>query len=555
MELMDFLRWDWPLFVALAAVAVAAFFIHYKIHYSYWKRRGFPELPSRPLPYFGHVSSLLLGKRSFTDVFNDLYKLAGDQPLVGYYHGTLPAVIVKDPEILRHVFVKDFPSFVDRGFGLDEEIDPLNAKGLFNLKGQRWKEMRARLSPTFTSGRMKAMFPIMHACAQQLTRSLAQNIEKSGGEAIAEAKEYMACFSIDVIATCAFGIECDALENPETSKFRRMGKLVFEPTLKRRIGLMLFLISPRILKWTGMKFTDEETSSFFSNFVRDMIAQREKAIEESEKNGGTTKTYGDFIHHLAMMKRRGLYTKDEKDEEEQDGDDHLEVTKTKEEPPWATIDNVDLTAQVMLFFSAGFETTSSSISFALFELSAYERGRKIQERLREEIDRVMEEDGGELTYSGLQRMHLLDRVIKEALRMYPPAGVLGRKAGQAYKFPGTDLVIDEGTQLFIPVTAMQQDKKFFPNPELFDPDRFLPENKENIQHFTYLPFGDGPRLCIGERFALMQLRLGLASLISKFELELCRDKTEVPLKFKKDAFVPTSEKGIWLKVTHRKGKK
>ncbi|XP_071443295.1 cytochrome P450 6k1-like [Hetaerina americana] len=558
MDLKTFLAWDWQVVVALSAVALAAAGVYYKIYYDYWKRRGFPELPFKPAPFFGHTTRLLLGRSNIIETFHDLYKYAGDKPLVGYFHGSQPSIMLRDPEIIKHVLVKDFHAFVDRAFGLDDEIDPLNAKALFNLRGQRWKEMRARLSPTFTSGRMKAMFPLMLACADELSASWSKNIDKNRGEAIIEAKmkECMACYSTDVIATCAFGIRCDALQNPETSEFRRMGKLIFEPTLRRRILLGIFVISPKLLKWTGMKFTDDLTSSFFRNFVQDLVEKKEKAIEESEKTGGAIKTFGDFIHHLVLMKKRGFHFKDEVDEE----DDQSEVVnreqkKLKVEPSWANIDNEDLTAQVLLFFSAGFETTSSLLSFALYELSASESGRAIQEKLREEVDRVMEEDGGKITYEGLKRMDLLDRVLKETLRIHPPAGILTRNAVEPYKIPGTNLVIEKGMQLFISMHSIQLDEKYFPNPMHFDPDRFLPENKENIKQFSYLPFGDGPRVCIGERFAQMQVKLGLASVITQFEFEVCREKTDVPIRYKKTAFVLTSEQGIWLKVRHRRGKK
>ncbi|XP_071443296.1 uncharacterized protein [Hetaerina americana] len=557
MDLKTFVAWEWQVVVALTAVALSAAGVYYKIYYDYWKRRGFPELPLKPMPFFGHTTRLLLGRTSFADAFHELYKYAGDKAFVGYFHGSQPSIMLRDPEIIKHVLIKDFHVFVNRNFGLDEEVDPLNAKGLFNLRGHRWKEMRARLSPTFTSGRMKAMFPLMLACADELNESFSKNIEKKGGETTADIKEYMACYSTDVIATCAFGIHCDALKNPEASEFRRMGKLVFEPTLRRSILIMLFLISPKLLKWTGMKFTDDLTSSFFSNFVQDMVEQREKAIEQNEKTGGGIKMFGDFIHHLVLLKKRGLHFKDEIDEEDGQSESvNLEHNKLKVEPSWTNIDNEDLTAQVMLFFSAGFETTSSLLSFALYELSASESGRAIQEKLREEVDRVMGEDGGKITYEGLKRMHLLDRVLKEALRIYPPAGFLVRMAGQPYIIPGTNLVIEEGTQIFIPMHSIQLDEKYFPNPMQFNPDRFLPENKENnVQQFSYLPFGDGPRVCIGERFAQMQIRLGLASVISKFEFEVCREKTDIPMRFKKRAFVLTAERGIWLKVKQRSDKK
>ncbi|XP_046409248.1 uncharacterized protein LOC124174160 [Ischnura elegans] len=534
---------DWRFNVALAAVLLALLYRMLTWNFDYWKKRGFPEVKNRPLPFFGHTWKMMLGIINFNSGFTDLYHSMGDQPYAGFMSSMNPALLVKDPEIIKHILIKDSHIFLDRAFHSSEENDPLNGKGLFNLRGRKWKEMRARLSPTFTSGRMKAMFPLMIKCGDEMVISLKNGIKN--GKDLIEIKDLTSSYTMDVIAACAFGIDCDAMKNPQSSEFRRMGKLLFKPTFKRSIMLMIFFLAPRIMEILGIKFTMEETAVFFRNFVKNLVEAREKAIEEEEQTGKSTKQYGDFIHLLVLLKKRGLnHVKYETEENEEENNFILDG----EQPSWAAIELDDITAQVMSFFSAGFETSSTLLSFALYELSVDERGKRIQEELRKEIRNVMRGYDGKLTYEGIKKMHLLDRIMCETLRLYPPAGLLNRRNTKEYTIPGTNYVLEPMTQVFIPTSDMQHDPKYFPDPMRFDPDRFLPENRDDLGHYIYLPFGDGPRHCIGQRFAELQARVGMCFLVNNFEFNVNRDKTCVPIKFDRRAFILTPAGGIWLNV-------
>ncbi|KAG8228712.1 hypothetical protein J437_LFUL009394 [Ladona fulva] len=298
----------------------------------------------------------------------------------------------------------------------------------------------------------------------------------------------------------------------------------------------------------GLKFTMDESYVFFRNFVQEIMKKREEAIDKGEGSG-----YGDFIHQLVLLKKRGIKREEIKNDDEDEENEFLKSDANETDVSWANVDLDDLAAQAMLFFSAGFETTSSLLSFAMFELSSSKNGKQIQRRVAEEVDKVIKEDGGMITYDGLKRMHLLDRVLNETLRLHPPAGTISRFTVEDYQIPGTSLKIDKNIPIFISISAIQRDEKFFPRPEQFDPDRFL--QKDQWNHFTYMPFGEGPRLCIGQRFAMMQARLGLAALISKFEFDLCTKKTPVPLKYNKKAFILAPQSGVWLKTKLRRKKK
>nr|CAD7574931.1 unnamed protein product [Timema californicum] len=199
-----------------------------------------------------------------------------------------------------------------------------------------------------------------------------------------------------------------------------------------------------------------------------------------------------------------------------------------------------LAAQCFVFFLAGFETSSSTISSCLYELAL---NPEIQERLREEVDTVLHKYKGAITYEAIQEMDYLARAIDETLRKYPPKPNLDRQCTKTFTFPGTNHVIEKGTRLTIPAYALHHDPKYFPDPEQFNPDRFTEEAKRTRHHYSYLPFGEGPRICIGMRFGLMQTKVGLLSLLSKYKFSPC-EKT-------KKSEVGNRNVEIWLKIENR----
>lgn len=206
----------------------------------------------------------------------------------------------------------------------------------------------------------------------------------------------------------------------------------------------------------------------------------------------------------------------------------------------------EVMAQVFVFFIGGFETSAAATSFALFELA---KNPDIQRKLQKHIDDTLAKHNNKWTYDCIQDMTYLEQVFEESLRMYPSVPFLLRKAARDYKIPGTDIIIEEGTAVNVNTLGLHRDAKHYPNPMKFDPDRFTPEAKEARVPFTYLPFGDGPRNCIGMRYGQLQSKIGLASVLSKFNLELAPGQTE-NVKFQKNSFFG-AEGGIHLRITKR----
>jgi cytochrome P450 family 6 len=176
----------------------------------------------------------------------------------------------------------------------------------------------------------------------------------------------------------------------------------------------------------------------------------------------------------------------------------------------------DLVAQATVFFLAGFETSSTVLSFTLMELAA---NPDVQRKAQLEIDEALGQNDGEITYESLRNMKYLDWVLQgkqqniffeiasthicnfiEAMRKYPPVAIHNRECTKTYKVPGTNVTIEKGFMVMIPNHALQNDSKYFPNPERFDPERFSDDDALHKYQYIYSPFGEGPRQCIGKNY-------------------------------------------------------
>uniref|UniRef100_A0A182II54 Uncharacterized protein n=1 Tax=Anopheles arabiensis TaxID=7173 RepID=A0A182II54_ANOAR len=471
--------------------------------FRYWTERNVPQL--NPHLLFGDVRDVNktyhIGEK-FRQLYNEL---KGKHPFGGIYMFTKPVALVTDLELVKNVFVKDFQYFHDRGTYYNEKHDPLSAH-LFNLEGYKWKSLRNKITPTFTSGKMKMMFPTVVAAGKQFKDYLEDAI---GEQEEFELKELLARYTTDVIGTCAFGIECNSMRNPN-AEFRVMGKKIFGRS-RSNLQLLLMNAFPSVAKLVGIKLILPEVSDFFMNAVRDTIKYR---VENNVQRN-------DFMDILIRMRS-------DKDTKSDDG----------------TLTFHEIAAQAFVFFVAGFETSSSLMAFTLYELAL---DQDMQDKARKCVTDVLERHNGELTYEAAMEMDYLDCVLKECLRKHPPISVHFRITAKDYIVPGTNSVLEAGTSVMIPVLGIHHDPEHFPEPERFDPERFTAEQESKRHPYAWTPFGEGPRICVGPRFGLLQARIGLIYLLTSFRFVRC-SKTPVPLRYALKNQILSPEAGMWLKL-------
>jgi len=504
--------------LSIAAILAYVIYWYSTCTFNYWKDRGIPYL--KPTPGFGNTRRMLF-KISNAEQFKIFYDSCDGKPFCGVFQFRSPILVVRDPNIIRLIMVKDFAFFQDRRVSFNEKKEPLSAH-LLNMRGRQWRKLRAKLTPTFTSGKMKMMFNLMNECAEELRNFLEGPASRNED---LEIKEIMSKFTTDIIGSCVFGLQCNSMKDPN-SEFRIMGRKVVEPSLNTVIRLMLGILMPKL----GIRILPWDVTQFFISAVRDMIQYREE--NKIVRN--------DFMQQLIKLKNEGrVRDDDDDDDQEDDMADSIVFTDSR------------LASQAFIFFLAGFETSSTTLSFCLYELAV---NPAIQTKLREEIDATLEKFGGQITYDAVQDMKYMGQVIDETLRKHPPLSNINRIVTQPYTIPDTTAELEMGVRVVIPIYAIHHDPRYYPEPDRFDPERFSDEAKSFRPHFTFLPFGEGPRNCIGMRFGLLQTKVGLTVLLSNYEFSVC-EKTKQPLELNPKSFITTAKGGIWLKISHRSAPK
>uniref|UniRef100_A0AAT9UU12 Cytochrome P450 6PV1 n=1 Tax=Maconellicoccus hirsutus TaxID=177089 RepID=A0AAT9UU12_MACHI len=479
--------------------------IQYIRTYTYWKKRGVPQIT--PIPFFGNTFSVTCGEEPLYHFHYKNYFKFKDHPFGGYYDFGRPVLLVRDPELINHILTKDFAYFQDRGFPYDEEKEPLTAN-LFNMGGPRWKNIRTKITPCFTTGKRKLMFEMLKNCMDDLKNIVRSNLRNDED---VEFKDILARFSTDIITESAFGIKAHTLKNPE-AEFRQMGRSLIQPN--SRIRPIFLQICPKLMQYFGVRFLSQEMNDFFQGFVKEAV--------EFRKTNHVNRN--DFLNSMVQLMEN----------------------QTKEESG-RDITYASIAAECWFFFFAGFEASSSALSMTLYELA---RNPEIQRKVREEVDRVVEKYDGEITYDALQEMTYMEMVIYETIRLYPSLPFLIRSCTKTYKIPNSDTYIDKGVSVVIPVVGLHRDPVYYTDPEVYNPENFSEEVKNSRHHCTFLPFGEGPRICIASRFGMMQIKTGLATLIRNFEFTPS-SKMITPLQLIPRLILTNCGSGVWLKCSER----
>ncbi|XP_072749236.1 cytochrome P450 9e2-like [Anoplolepis gracilipes] len=501
------------IYVIALTVIVGALGLYYYIFkdLNFFKKHGIPH--RKPVPLLGNMAGSIFRRESIADLVKNTYDLHPEAKYVGMFDMTTPIMVIRDLELIKSITLKNFDLFPDHRTFIEEHQDPLFGKNLFALKGERWRQVRPLLSPAFTSSKMKSMFKLMSECAAEFSNYLAQMPEE---KRVMEIKEVFTRYTNDVIATCAFGISVDSMRNPN-NEFYVYGKEATNFSTIAFLKMYLYKNLPWVAKILNIRIVREKIASFF----RDLV---ETTIKTRDENGIVRP---DMLQ--LMMESRG-----------------------REGKPELSIE--DMVAQAFVFFFGGFDSTSTLMCFAAHEIAV---NQQIQKKLQDEIDRVLEESNGQAPYEVVNNMEYLDAIINEALRMYPVAAAMDRVSIKEFELPPTlpgmkPFILKKGGGIWVPVYGLHHDPQYFEEPEKFDPERFLGEQKKkNLNCGAYLPFGLGPRMCIGNRFALMETKVLLFHILARCDLKTC-EKTPLPLKIAKDGFNMKPEGGFWLKVSPRK---
>lgn len=401
---------------ALAAFGIVGFaiFILYQI------RKTEKRFKDNKVPYLGlgisRVYNFFTGKVSMFEVESLIYKEAKQtrQPIVAFCDNLVTvSYYVTDLDLCRSIYVKDFDHFVDRRKFDTQNPDDLLNKMLISLESDHWKGLRSKLSPAFTTGKIRRMFKIFDTCSHKMCDYLKTTVGPNGGEY--DISEAYSKYAMDVIASCAFGVDSKSFEckTGNLSEFEDMAqRFQFRFSPKMFIKFVLIFAAPKLANALGIAALDTLPQKYFMGVVKSVLKHRRETGERQD----------DFLQ-LMMDIQQGLYKDEESSKESlevmtgsegslEDSKNHFQSNNTA-----LSFEDDDIVANCVLFLIGGFDTTQSLLILAAYQLALEQ---DCQEKLRGFVREAMEKNDGKLTYDAIHGMTYLDNFIngKELINIY-----------------------------------------------------------------------------------------------------------------------------------------
>ena len=413
--------------------------------------------------------------------------------IFSWYVGTRRQVTVTDIELLSLIQVKEFDNFYSRGFHQvkgEFEVAPDHSLISESVSLQRWRQQRALLSPAFSSAKLKQTVPMINDALDTMFRIIEeQRVKLPDGDL--DIYSFFQGLTMDTIGRSAFGVETKTQENPN-DPFLKRAKEIFDDRIwyPSMVPFLLSLIFPEVepLMYYIRRFVFFFTSSlgFAISYSQTQVALHIIKQRMADKRLARNDLLQQMVDAITESNELGV--------------------------PKLTLE--EAASNSFVFFEAGYETTSTLLGDMAHVLVSYP---EVQEKLRDEVTELWNNEGN-FGYNTL-KLPYMEAVMNECLRMYPPiTGFVTRRVEKDYKYK--NITIPKGSNISVSVFLLHHDPEYWPEPETFDPERWMGERKKDIKPLAFQPFGYGPRLCIGMRFALLEAKMAIASLLMKYRLEV-----------------------------------
>lgn len=457
------------MFLTFALILLVILIYKRREHMLKFNRLGIPG----PDPNFILGNIIEIGREGMKSVFPKWTKQYG--PIVGFYIGGRPHILVSDLELIRRVMIKDFHIFTNKSQCVPGGIHP--APELQTMitwaTDNTWRNLRASVSPSFSPSKLSGMTELVIGSINKMAGELNDKAE-SGEEFNVKPLIYELAFSSAV--KCIFGLDYSLHKlSKEAKSFLESTKPKLENSILASAMVLFpsvtFIAHPLRVLWERIRLHmmwSPEGVAY--NVAKKIVATRRE----------TKSDYVDFLHLLMNAKR----LRSQRDTDlEMSSEDAKENHSRSNGIEGQNISEVEILSNAMVFLLASFETTATTLQFTLHNLINHQ---DIQEQLRNDLREAVGNDNGNILLSTVSKVPLLVNVIKESLRMFPPVSPFTtRVASRDYKYE--DILIPKGTSIYIAVHSIHNDPDLWPEPEAFRPERFDNE----FDKLTFLPFGVG----------------------------------------------------------------
>ncbi|CAB3245292.1 unnamed protein product [Arctia plantaginis] len=391
-----------------------------------------------------------------------------------------PVLVIHSKELAKKVLVKDFDNFQNRYSYPDPDTDPLGTLNLFTVRNPIWSAMKHELRPMFTTLRLKGITELMNINSAELVRRI--QIDYIENKKPVNLRELFSMYTSDTVGYTAFGLRVSVLKDL-TSPVWYITRDMVEWSFWRGFEFTMIFFAPALAKLMRLKFFSASATAYIKQLFWSVAEKRQKLLQPNDK---------DLLNHLMKLK------------------ENLKLPVDTD-----TTDNL-IVAQAALFILGAIDTSAATLCYLLHELAHHPEE---QEKLFKEVSTALEEKGKSvLDYNDLLELSYLTGCIKETLRKYSPVPFLDRICCETYKLTD-EVTLEKGTPIYVNVSAIHYNEEYYPNPQEWHPERFEGATENDNHNFTFLTFGEGPRVCLGKRYGYMQLRTAMAHMVMEFRFE------------------------------------
>ncbi|XP_014469667.1 PREDICTED: cytochrome P450 6j1-like [Dinoponera quadriceps] len=484
---------------------VAAYF-YLTRNYNYWRDRNIPYAKGA-LPGFGHTLSLLLMRTTLADLIQRICDPHPDRSMVGFYHQTTPALVIREPKLVKTVLQTDFASFSKNLWQIDPHLDCLHTANPFFTCGDTWLIGRKQLGLAFTTRTLKIFFNCIQQMCNNIENYLNDELKANNNTMELELNSLACRYTTSVASFISFSENVNFIDNSDSTSLVKIAESMlgksFISTLRQTLCFYFYYFK-QIL---GISYVPSKVDNLFCNVVKEIMHNRQQ-----EKN---TRKFDILQLMLSLRETEGL-------------------------------DDNTIISYVFVFYLNIHETSSITLGFTGYQIA---RHPHVQQKLRDEVKTVLAKYDNQLTYYALKEMTYMEQVINESQRLYPTLFCLSKICTKEFKLTGSDglsCCVHPGTEVFINVYEMHRNPKYWSNPNVFDPDRFASDRKMEIEKYSFLPFSKGRRICIAMRLAMLQTKAYLVMIMKNYTLELSPKTPKEPLKIMPGRVLTTPISDLWV---------
>ncbi|KAJ6633992.1 Cytochrome P450 4C1 [Pseudolycoriella hygida] len=460
------------------------------------------------------------------DLFKVFEKVVTIDPYIArFWIGPSPEVTIMKAEYAETVI--NSRKNLDKPFSYNY-VKLWLGEGLLTSTGGKWQKHRKIITPTFHFSILESFCGIFSEKSKVLVERLSHHADT---DTPINIHTFVTLAALDIISESAMGIQIDCQtqhQNEYVDAVYEISELIMHRILRP------YLAPDIIYRHTasGKKF--KKCLEILHNFTKDVITNRKAAREENKRRAVAPKKRQAFLDLLLDANEQQNLLTDDDIREEVD----TFMFEGKENCTIKCNDNL------FSLFLKGHDTTAAGISWTLYVLGLYP---DIQQKVFEELKHIFNGSNRSATLEDLNEMKYLERVIKETLRLYPSVPFVGRILSEDVQLD--QYTIPKGTMVTVAIYFLHRDSRFFPEPERFDPDRFLPENTVSRHPYAYLPFSAGPRNCVGQKFAMFEEKSVLSSIIRNYKIISVETIDEIDLMAE---LILRTHNGINVKLERRR---